>query len=264
MKDRNSCRFCKLRIDLAKRQDLTSTDKVILAIIEDRIGQNGACWPGIRKLARDAGVHESTVLASIQRLQKSGDLLVKKRGSGRSNLYSLGPKSGGKTQALGKSKRSENAGSGVRKTQAQALVKPEHNQTDQLNKTKGETSLGVPHVQLVAQWNQLANTTDLPKVMAISDGRKRKLKARWQEKAFRDGFQDILKGVEASKFLRGQNDREWKVDFDWIIQNHGNYVKILEGKYAAGSGNRQATLPSVFRIRNPTEEELHIAEGLSV
>ena len=41
---------------------------------------------------------------------------------------------------------------------------------------------------------------------------------------------EIFKTVQKSRFLTGENDREWKADFDWIIKP-ANIVKIHEGRY---------------------------------
>ena len=69
-------RFYKLSMALASRADLTGSDKVVLAIIIDRMGHNGKCWPGTRTLARESGLHRETVLECIGRLEGCGDLVV--------------------------------------------------------------------------------------------------------------------------------------------------------------------------------------------
>lgn len=42
--------------------------------------------------------------------------------------------------------------------------------------------------------------------------------------------QEIFDRAQSSSFLRGDNNRAWSADFDWIIHK-SNWVKILEGKY---------------------------------
>ena len=68
------------------------------------------------------------------------------------------------------------------------------------------------------------------KVNKLTDSRKKKLLARLQEQ----GEENIIKAIDIaseSDFLKGKNDRNWKMDFDWLIANDTNIVKILEGKY---------------------------------
>ena len=51
----------------------------------------------------------------------------------------------------------------------------------------------------------------------------------------------ILNGIKESDFCLGKNNSGWKVDFDWIISNDTNYLKVLEGKYKGannGTGKR--------------------------
>ena len=68
------------------------------------------------------------------------------------------------------------------------------------------------------------------KVNKLTDSRKKKLLARLQEQ----GKENIIKAIDIaseSDFLKGINDRNWKMDFDWLIANDTNIVKVLEGKY---------------------------------
>lgn len=44
-------------------------------------------------------------------------------------------------------------------------------------------------------------------------------------------FESLFKKSEASSFMNGNNDRNWKADFDWMVKNNNNFAKILEGKY---------------------------------
>lgn len=79
------------------------------------------------------------------------------------------------------------------------------------------------------EWNELAKKTNLNTVIKLSDSRREKLKTRLSEPAF--DFPAILQKIKECKWLLGQNDRGWKVDFDWILKNDTNYTKVLEGKY---------------------------------
>lgn len=72
----------------------------------------------------------------------------------------------------------------------------------------------------------------LPQVRAMSEKRKRHLRARWRQFACDlTAFEEVFRKVEASEFCKGKNDRGWRADFDWLIKNDHNMVKVLEGKY---------------------------------
>jgi len=81
--------FYRVPAPLAARRDLPSSAKIILAIIAFRIGRNGVAWPGIRKLAADAGLNSKTVSEAILRLEAAGDLLIERQSNGQTNIYRL-------------------------------------------------------------------------------------------------------------------------------------------------------------------------------
>ena len=82
-------KFYKLLADLAARKDLTSASKVLWAVLADRMGDNGYCWPGVRTLVEDTGLDVKTVLRATKELEDAGRLKVERRGSGRVNFYHL-------------------------------------------------------------------------------------------------------------------------------------------------------------------------------
>lgn len=69
------------------------------------------------------------------------------------------------------------------------------------------------------------------KIMKLTDKRKKKLICRLKEVGYENFITAIDKAVE-SDFLTGKSDGKWKMDFDWLIKNDTNIVKILEGKYS--------------------------------
>lgn len=79
-------------------------------------------------------------------------------------------------------------------------------------------------------WNIFALTHRLIKSpIRVTDHRRRKFETRIREQGF--DFVKVLQAIRISNFLKGQNDRSWTVDFEFIIHSEENYIKILEGKY---------------------------------
>ena len=74
---------------IAARVDLTSTDKLLLACLRDRIGSNGHCWPGYRRLAYDLGLDKSTVMNSIAKLANLGEIVKVNGANGQTNRYKM-------------------------------------------------------------------------------------------------------------------------------------------------------------------------------
>jgi DNA-binding MarR family transcriptional regulator len=132
----SSQKFYKLPVEIAARKDLTPASKIVLAVLADRIGDNGFCWPGVRTLAKDVGLSVTGVLGCLSFLEDKGIIEVERRGNGRSNRYRLTIDSAQQSCALKKPERSGKLNSGAQQSGAQALSTVGHNQTDQLNQTK--------------------------------------------------------------------------------------------------------------------------------
>lgn len=68
-----------------------------------------------------------------------------------------------------------------------------------------------------------------PVVKALSDARKKAIKARLKTYSIED-FKVLFEKAEASDFLKGSNDRNWSANFDWLIKD-SNMAKVLDGNY---------------------------------
>ena len=92
--------------------------------------------------------------------------------------------------------------------------------------------------QLIAD---LYNDTcvSFPAVKALSDARKKAIKARLKTYSIED-FKLLFEKAEASDFLKGGNDRNWSANFDWLIKD-SNMAKVLDGNY----DNKVSRRPSV-------------------
>lgn len=71
----------------------------------------------------------------------------------------------------------------------------------------------------------------LPKVIKLTEKRKKVIKIWFDDiGGSYDRVQEIFDKAQSSSFLRGDNNRAWSADFDWITHK-SNWVRILEGKY---------------------------------
>lgn len=96
---------------------------------------------------------------------------------------------------------------------------------------EGEAEAEKYNYTLIAgKFIEIANKYGLSIISKLSDKRKAKLKARIDELGEGKIIEAIDK-IKESSFLRGENDRHWKVDFDWLIANDTNILKVLEDKY---------------------------------
>ena len=72
--------------------------------------------------------------------------------------------------------------------------------------------------------------TNLPKCLKITEKRKVAINKCLKEKINEEVFKQICIKANQSDFLIGENDRNWKADFDFITRSD-KAIQILEGKY---------------------------------
>ena len=82
---------------------------------------------------------------------------------------------------------------------------------------------------LVETWNQICAPL-LPQVMTLPKSRKGTIRARLKERPDLEEWKAIFQRVIGSPFLRGENDKGWRADFDWCL-NPTHLARILEGRY---------------------------------
>ena len=82
----------------------------------------------------------------------------------------------------------------------------------------------------VGLWNDLAHENGLPRVQRLTEARRRKLKMRLTECGGLEGWRVALNKVLGSTFLKGGNERHWRADFDFVLQEK-SFTKLMEGGY---------------------------------
>lgn len=88
-----------------------------------------------------------------------------------------------------------------------------------------ERDIDIDIEKIIETWNSL----NLNKLVSIKNKRLDSLKARVKE----FGFDEILRAIESikqSSFLKGNNNRNWTITFDWFIKPN-NCIKVIEGNY---------------------------------
>lgn len=80
---------------------------------------------------------------------------------------------------------------------------------------------------IVATFNSVC--VSFPSVRALSDARKKAIKARLNNYSVED-FGTLFEKAEASSFLKGKNSSNWSATFDWLIKD-SNMAKVLDGNY---------------------------------
>lgn len=90
-------------------------------------------------------------------------------------------------------------------------------------------------IPIVEEWNNL----NLSKVKSVKGNRLKILNARIKEYGI-DSIIEAIKSINKSSFLKGQNNKNWIITFDWLIKPN-NFPKVLEGNYIDKEGVNSAT-----------------------
>jgi uncharacterized protein YdaU (DUF1376 family) len=139
-----------------------------------------------------------------------------------------------------KSEKASNAGkasaerrSNVRSTDVQPTNNQEpitKNQQPELSSNEDMSSGDDLTVDDVIQaWNDLADDAGLARVAKVTPQRRKQIQARIKEYDA-DDWSKAMGAIYRSKFLRGENDRGWKADFDFLLQPK-SFIKLVEGSY---------------------------------
>lgn len=105
------------------------------------------------------------------------------------------------------------------------------------NKTKSNIAWS----KILQAWNQLE--APIKPIRNITDKRKDAIKARIN--GLKINETDILKAIDnisKSDFCKGENDRNWIIDFDWLFKDDNRFCKVLEDKYV--NKEQKAHIPS--------------------
>ena len=73
----------------AWKQEIRSTQKLVLLSLADRAGEKDDCYPSIKRLVHDTGLNRKTIMKAIQDMTALGLLDSKRTAFGRSNTYRL-------------------------------------------------------------------------------------------------------------------------------------------------------------------------------
>lgn len=92
------------------------------------------------------------------------------------------------------------------------------------------TDQPVTEAEILEAWHQRMVPLGFPAVRKMTPQRKRSLAARRREFPRIEDWQCAFSALERSQFCRGENDRGWRADFDFLCQSK-SLTKLIEGAY---------------------------------
>lgn len=126
---------------------------------------------------------------------------------------------------------------GIKQSLTPPIKQSLNNNIDLDNSINNNNDNKVPYEKIKDLFHEIC--ISYPKVIKLSDSRKKTIKARYIEYGNDiEIFKTLFKKAEESNFLKGKNDNNWSANFDWLI-NSSNMIKILEGNYDNKEGNKQ-------------------------
>ena len=110
----------------------------------------------------------------------------------------------------------------------------------------------LPIGEIQEMWND--SCADFPKLMAVTESRKSKVRQRVAEMGGAEKAMPLLREIFAkmqqSDFLKGDNLRGWKASFDWLFDNDKNWVKVYEGNYDNDTNQKYTQNATNYRQRS--------------
>lgn len=130
------------------------------------------------------------------------------------------------------------------KKHGETVAKPSESFPSESFPSESVTTLSAdadPGEVLAGIWNAEA-PPECPKVRDVTDKRKRAAKARWRDTPEPERWRAAIASMHERPFLRGQNDRGWVADFDWLLQPD-TLTKLEEGRYRSQAPPRRPGAP---------------------
>ena len=196
-----------------------------------------------QNLALETGLTLKNVRTALKHLENTGEVAVNRH----PKFSVITIKNYVKYQSGGSQVAVEGQSGG---SQVATIEERKKERKEEYNKSpKGDYESSTPD-SIYATIRELYNSVcgSYPRLVKMSDARKKAINARLKTGYTLDDFQTLFKKAEASDFLKGANKRNWSATFDWLICD-SNMAKVLDGNYdAKGSGANESEPTNSVRL----------------
>ena len=196
-----------------------------------------------QNLALETGLTLKNVRTALKHLENTGEVAVNRH----PKFSVITIKNYDKYQSGGSQVAVEGQSGG---SQVATIEERKKERKEEYNKSpKGDYESSTPD-SIYATIRELYNSVcgSYPRLVKMSDARKKAINARLKTGYTLDDFQTLFKKAEASDFLKGANKRNWSATFDWLICD-SNMAKVLDGNYdAKGSGSNESEPTNSVRL----------------
>lgn len=221
--------------------DLPDSEMLIMLALADWSNDEGVCWPSIAQLRAKTRKGERTIQGVIKSLVSKGHM-SRTENCGQGCVYTLHPRSDCAPAAAAPRKVRTPAKSAPpqRTTPTPAAAADNTSIHTNTPMTSNEVIAPVPVStsvdddrpltadEVLEAWNIRADELGLPKAK-MTDARRKALRSRLRTHTT-DDFTEAISALGRSAFLRGENERGWRADFDFFLQPK-SFQKLIEGGY---------------------------------
>lgn len=97
-----------------------------------------------------------------------------------------------------------------------------------------------------AIYNETAKRCGLPTARVFDKERAKALAMRVKDAGGLEGFRQAMLNIERSAFLRGQTDKPFKADLNFVCQR-SSFIRLLEGGYGNGAHSQGAAMGGKYK-----------------
>jgi len=229
--------------------------KAVLAYFAERANDcGGGIWASKQRIADEIECSKQAVIKSVQKMVAEGLIIEagkRKTQGGYTVVYDLCLTS---LKALPPSKDAEaetkielkespettpnqsteitgsiiDRSSGDSETSQPGLPKPSLEPFPPVS-SNDDTAPKPSPAKLLEAWNTMAARTGLSKAKILDASRERKARSLIKTRSIED-ITEAIAAVERSPFCRGENDRNWRADIDFLLQPK-SFNRLTEGFY---------------------------------
>lgn len=181
-----------------------------------------------QNMAAETGLTIKNVRTALKHLENTGEVAV----SRHPKFSVITVKNYNQYQSSGSQMAVDGQSNGSR---GATIEEGKKERKEEYNKSpKGDYESGTPESSVFITIRELYNSVcgSYPRLVKMSDARKRAISARLKTGYTLDDFRLLFEKAEASDFLKGANKRNWSATFDWLISDT-NMAKVLDGNYDA-------------------------------
>lgn len=229
--------------------------KAVLAYFAERANDcGGGIWASKQRIADEIECSKQAVIKTVQKLVSEGIVIEagkRKTQGGHTIVYdlcldslkALPPAKADLVEAeiepnqsteittnesTGFTGQNMDRSTGDNRTSQPGLPKPSLEPITPVSSNEDTPPAANPN-HLLTAWNAMAERTGLSKAKTLDDTRYRKAKSLIRKRTV-DDITEAIAAVERSPFCRGENDRGWRADFDFLLQPK-SFNRLIEGFY---------------------------------